>query len=570
MLNRSLVTEIVCTFGFLILTLIAPATDANEPAERFDAFVDRYLDYRWQTNPESATRSGVHRYDASLAAMSREDFLRQERRLGEFLQALDEFDVQALSLDQQVDLQLIRADIRVRRENIEQIRDWQRKPTMYIPFSGLNDLMNGDFGSAQDRSIALLARLQQVPRVLGEGQQNLEEPPRLFTETAIRTARQMIPFYENSIPEFAERTGYRVADFKLAAKAANDALLEYLDYLENELLPRSNGAIAIGSDSYDFLLRELHLLDDDSTSLLKKGEQYFREIEQQLDETARSIDKGKSWQEITEDIRANHPSAAGLLQAYCDEIQRSRSHVIEKALVTVPANEEVRCLDTPPSQRAFSPFGTFRQPPPFSNSKVGYLILHPIDPDLSAEATERMLRAHDFTWISVIAPHEAYPGHHLQALKAQENPRAFRKVYSAPIFTEGWGLYTEELMYETGFFRDEELTRLTQLRLRLWRAARIILDVNLHTGQMTYDEARQFLVDKVGFEETSTAGEVNIYVFRPSYAIAYVVGFDQIMKLREEYKQRQGSAFDLREFHDRLLTQGSMPVPLARKLLFRD
>ena len=112
-------------------------------------------------------------------------------------------------------------------------------------------------------------------------------------------------------------------------------------------------------------------------------------------DTAQSIDKDKSWQEITEDIRANHPSADGLLQAYCDEIQRSRSHVIAKGLVTVPANEEVRCLDTPPSQRAFSPFGTFRQPPPFSDSKVGYLILHPIDPELSAERTEKMLRAHD-------------------------------------------------------------------------------------------------------------------------------------------------------------------------------
>jgi uncharacterized protein (DUF885 family) len=181
-----------------------------------------------------------------------------------------------------------------------------------------------------------------------------------------------------------------------------------------------------------------------------------------------------------------------------------------------------------------------------------------------------MLRAHDFTWISVIAPHESYPGHHLQALKAQENPRPFRKVYNSPVFSEGWGLYTEELMYETGFFKKPELTRLTQLRLRLWRAARIILDVKLHTGQITYEDARQFLVDKVGFEASSTAGEVNIYIFRPSYAIAYVVGFAQIMELREEYKQRRGRDFDLREFHDQLLTQGAMPIPLARKLLLHE
>ena len=125
-------------------------------------------------------------------------------------------------------------------------------------------------------------------------------------------------------------------------------------------------------------------------------------------------------------------------------------------------------------------------------------------------------------------------------------------------------------MYETGFFRNPELTRLTQLRLRLWRAARIILDSKLHTGEISYEEARQFLVDEVGFEPTSTAGEVNIYVFRPTYAIAYVIGFVQIMELRSEYRQQKGEDFDLREFHDRLLNQGAMPVPLARKLLLHE
>ncbi|MBT8080305.1 MAG: DUF885 domain-containing protein [Gammaproteobacteria bacterium] len=567
---RKEATCIACVAGLLALLFPGPETAASDRANDFDAFVERYLEYRWRTDPEAATRSGVHRYDSILARMSKEDFSARSATLGEFLDETFAFDSKALSHDQQIDLQLVRSDIRVRREDIDRIRDWQRKPTMYIPFGGLNDLVNGEFATEQERARALLARLQQVPRVLGEGRDNLERPPRLFTETAIRTARQMIPFYEHAIPNFAERSGYRVSEFRAAAQMAKAALLDYLEFLEDDLLPRSNGAIAIGKESYNYLLRELHMLDDDSDSLLKKGELYFREIEQLLDDTASEIDPDKSWQEITEDIRADHPSADGLLEAYCDEIQRSRSHVIEQGLVTVPPNEEVRCLDTPPSQRAFSPFGTFRQPPPFSDSKVGYLILHPIDPDLSTDATEKLLRAHDYTWISVIAPHEAYPGHHLQALKAQENPRVFRRVYSAPIFSEGWGLYTEELMYETGFFRDPQLTRLTQLRLRLWRAARIILDTKLHTGQMSYDEARQFLVDNVGFEESSTAGEVNIYVFRPSYAIAYVVGFGQIMKLRDDYRRRKGAAFNLREFHDRLLTLGSMPIPLARQLLLPE
>ena len=180
---------------------------------------------------------------------------------------------------------------------------------------------------------------------------------------------------------------------------------------------------------------------------------------------------------------------------------------------------------------------------------------------------EALLRAHDFTWIDVIAPHEAYPGHHLQALKAQENPRPMRQVYSTPVFTEGWGLYTEELMHGTGFYADPEATRLTQLRLRLWRAARVLLDAQLHTGEIDYDQARDFLAKNIGMEQGATAGEVGIYVSRPSYAIGYVVGYYEIMQLREDYRRAKGDAWDAREFHDRLLTLGSLPMPQVRRLL---
>lgn len=548
----------------------AAALHAGNDSRVFEEYIDRYLADFWETHPEHATSQGIHDYDSTLAPLSRQDFSNRSKTLFNFLQELEGFDPAELTQDQQVDFQLLRSDILIRQAKIEKVRYWERDPTVYIPFAGLNDLMVGEFGTPQERTQALLSRLRQVPRVLNEGKQNLKRPPRLFTETAIGTAQQLVVFYDQNLPEFAARSPAYEAQIKTAATSAKAALLDYIEFLKDDLLPRSDGSISMGKETYDFYLKELHMLDDDSDSLLKKGEQYFKDTERLLKDAALEIDPERSWQEITEDLRQYHPTSEGLLDAYCKEIQRTRQHIVEHDLVTVPANEEVRCLYTPPSQRAFSPFGVFRQPPPFSNSKIGYLILHPIDESLSIDDQEKMLRAHDFTWVAVISSHEAYPGHHLQALKAQENPRPFRRVYESPVFSEGWGLYSEELMYETGFFRKPRLTRLTQLRLRLWRAARVILDTKLHTGQITYDEARQFLIDEVGFEASSTAGEVNIYVFSPTYAISYMVGFDQIIKLRNEYKQRKGKQFKLREFHDRLLTLGAMPFPLVRKLMLGE
>ncbi len=544
----------------------AGGSRGTSAGEGFEALTAEYLDHYWRAHPEQATADGVHRYDGLLSPSSSSDFEAEAADLRGFLARLESTPESGLNADQRIDRLWIWADIDVRLARLEQERDWSRDPTKYIPFDGLNDLVKEDFAPASERAANLLQRLGQVPATLANARRNLRNPPRLFTETAIETARGMVPFYQETIRDFAKGVPPLESDLNQAADKAAAAVADYAAYLENELLPNSNGDLAIGRKLYDFYLKRLHLLDDDADSLLEKAHGYFDQAETELEAAARDMDPKKSWQELTEEIRNHHPTREGLLRAYCDEIQRSRAHVKSHDLATLQEGEEVRCIDTPPSQRAFSPFGDFRVPAPFSDKKIGYLVLHPVPAGLSREEEDRLLRAHDYSWIQVIAPHESYPGHHLQALKAQENPRLFRKVHQSPLFSEGWGLYCEELMYETGFFKDPLATRLTQLRLRLWRAARVILDISLHTGKMSYDEARKFLVEHVRFEEGSTAGEVNIYAFRPTYAISYIVGYHEILKLRDEYRLRKGDQFSLKEFHDRLLTRGSMPFRLVRQL----
>lgn len=530
-------------------------------------FTTKYLDDYWQAHPEKATRNGIHTHNNELVDLSATSQQERSLSLRRFLADLEGISSQGLDPEELVDKTLLRSHIRMQDIAINQHKQWKHDPSLYIPFSALNTLISKNFAPLEERGLQLFSRLKEIPRLLLQGRQNLINPPRIFTQTAIRTAKRVLPFYQNNIPDFAAK----IPDLEDSILASNQATIEalqnFLTYLEEELLPSSRGSIAIGRELYDFYLKEFHLLDDDADSLLAKGERYYKETELLLQQAALEIDPEKDWMEITEELRDHHPTREGLLDSYCKEIQRARDHVRKQNLVTIPPGEKVECIYTPPSQRAFSPFGTFSSPPPFSREKKGYLILHPIDPDLSDLQAETMLRAHDPTWISVIAPHESYPGHHLQAVKAQENPRLIRKVYRSPLFSEGWGLYCEELMYETGFFKQRKQTRLTQLRTRLWRAARVILDIKLHTGQITYAEAQQFLIDNIRFEPNSTAGEVNIYAFRPSYAISYIVGYNELMSLRQEYKRQKGEGFSLLEYHDRLLTQGSMPFKLVRQLI---
>lgn len=554
-----------------LLLLSAPAIAATPDDAPLDDLVARYLADLWERQPEQASAAGLEQYDGRLRTLSRAEIDAEAAALKAFLAEHAAIDPATLaSLDARVDHDLLGRHARIRLAEIERFPGWQREPGEYLPLSPLTALLTESDRPAAERATDLRKRLDGLPARYAAGRANLQRPPRLFTENALKAVASQRRLLDETIPAFALTVPEQADALQASAKRASTALGEFEAFLRDELLPRSDGSLAAGEEQYAFYLRELHGLDLTPAQLLALGQDYYARALAELQAQARSIDPDKDWQDITKELRANHPARDDLLGAYCRAIQRSREHVRSKGLVTVPPGEEVRCVLSDPSQRAFSPFGVFQQPAPFAESKIGYLILHPVPEGLDKDKEEALLRAHDYTWIDVIAPHEAYPGHHLQALKAQENPRPIRQVYSTPVFNEGWGLYTEELMHETGFYTEPEATRLTQLRLRLWRAARVLLDAQLHNGAISYDQARDFLAKNTGMEYGATAGEVGIYVSRPSYAIGYVVGYYEIMRLRDDYRRLKGDGYDAREFHDRLLTLGSLPMPQVRRLLGLD
>jgi uncharacterized protein (DUF885 family) len=159
--------------------------------------------------------------------------------------------------------------------------------------------------------------------------------------------------------------------------------------------------------------------------------------------------------------------------------------------------------------------------------------------------------------------HEAYPGHHLQLLTSQDLPSEVRRHIWTPVMVEGWALYAEELMEESGYYPTDQARLFRQLNL-LWRAIRIVLDVGLHTRGMTPAEAVDYMVDHLPIERTSAEAEVRRYCAWPTYQLCYAVGRRELLRLREDYRARDGSGYTHRKFHDDVMRYGGIPVTLAR------
>jgi len=316
------------------------------------------------------------------------------------------------------------------------------------------------------------------------------------------------------------------------------------------------------------VLKHRWFLDADADTILARGKQAFEETEALAQQVAQRIQPGaKHWTEVYEKLKDDHPAADGIKQAYQTKIDAAKAFVIERRIVTLPPGERVITIDTPPAMRRSSPFGTFQSVDPFGDGREGKLVLTPIEEWMTPAQRNDRLRSHHTAWIPIIAVHEAYPGHHVDGLIRQANPRLLRKVVNESIMSEGWGLFTEEMMYEQGFLQGDDV-RLTQLRNRLWRAARVIMDASLHTGKMTYDEAVTFLADKVRFDRYAAALDVDMYTVRPTYVLGYLIGMQEIEGIRRDYVAKYGEPTPPSEFYDRLLSVGSIPPALVRESLF--
>jgi uncharacterized protein (DUF885 family) len=537
----------------LLAACAPPADEGPSNGDGLESVIERYVERQ---------RSG--RGGGGADALSAEAFAAEIEADRLLLEDARRVGSEGLSLEQDIDRRLLIGLLESDIHLAEARRPWENDAAMYVPSGAIGRLLGPDAaGSPAERAESLIALLDGLPARLAHGRTNLGRPPRRFTEAAVFQTRSTLEQLTGGLT--ALDAGVE-ADLATSGADAVESLEAYLRFLEEELRPRSDGDWAAGKETYDYILQRRWHMDTDADAILERGRSAFEETEALAQEVAERIEPGAHWTDVYERLKDDHPPADGIKQGYQEPMDAAQVFVRENRIVTLPEGEHVITVDTPPAMRRSSPFGTFQSVDAFGEGLEGRLVLTPIEDWMTPEQRAERLRSHHRAWLPIIAVHEAYPGHHVHALKIRENPRVLRKVVREPIFSEGWGLFTEELMFELGFLQGDDV-RLTQLRNRLWRAARVILDVSLHTGRMSFDEAVDFMVERVRFERYAAELEVGMYTRRPTYVLGYLIGMQEIADIRDAWIEEYGEPAPPSEFYDRLLSVGSIPPALAREAL---
>lgn len=563
---------------FVAVALMIGRTSANENDDaKLAAFFDRYLDEDFRRHPCNATRSGDHRFDDRIDDLSPSaratDIATTRRVLAELPKTVE---YSKLSRAGQIDFEILRHSLAYALWQAENTKPFEDDPRTYSEY--INDSVYLLFTQStlpREQTIRNAAsRIGLIPKVVAAARESLKEPPKQFTETAIKQNKGAIAFYESGI--FA-LSGEAAAGSALAGpcRAAVSSLKEYQQFLEKELLPRSNGDWRLGKERF---YRKLELeLDAGLTAeeVLHEAETEAARVEREMVVIARQLfaklfpkralpaDDPTGRRALVQTVLAkladDHGSTDTLVADAKKTVDKICRFIAEKDILRLPDPDRCKVVEMPEFQRGQST-AYLNPAPPLDPKADSVYAVSPPPKEWDARTVDSYFREYNHSMLQILTIHEAYPGHYVQLEYSNRCPSKIRKLLASGAFVEGWAVYTEQMMLDQGYGDGDLSLRLHQLKFYLRAVLNALLDHKMHCSNMSDDEVIDLLVNH-GYQSEGEARGKLIRAKQSSCQLStYFVGRTAHYRLRQQIQHELGDAFDLGRYHEAVLDFGSLPV----------
>ena len=542
------------------ITLKSGEIMVKEVDKKFEELQNRIFDKIMERNPTWATALGIHEYDHVLPDISKDKHLKDIELIKGWRNELESIDISKLSKENKLSRKLGIHLFDLLLFQMKELRGWEKNPSLpSVVGGGLFPLIKRDFAPLEERLKSIHGRIEEIPKLVEQEETKLKDPVKLWIEMAIESTEQL-PMLMKLVLMIAHKIDLDEQELAKLSKSideADEAMKEYIELLE-EKKRESVQEFAIGHEKFEKLI-EKRELGYNSDEILDIGETLLKESKEKMKEYANQIDEDADVDEVVERIMSQTPdSFEDALELYRQGLKDAKEFVIENDLATIPENEEIDVTETPEYLRPIIPYAAYMPPAKFDDVMKGIYIVTPPN-------NEEALTNYSYWDVRNTTVHEGYPGHHLQNAAAMTNDDVFHLFSRAIETIEGWAHYCEEMMKDHGF-DDTPEARLIQTKDVVWRAARIVVDVNLSRGDMTFDEAVEFLVDHAGLKEKDALAEVKRYTQNPAYQLSYLLGKEMLKDLKKDVKSKMGGDYTEKFFHDTILYAGSVPMKYLREM----
>jgi uncharacterized protein (DUF885 family) len=525
---------------------------------------DEYYRWRNQNFPTASSDMGLHTWDDKLTDYSLSAVLARRLYVTDLLNKVRAMPAASWSKDDRIDWLLFRSQLEgvafFNRVNDPEATD----PQVYVNecSTGIFSLLKKEYDTPRVRALAATARLKQMPFVIEKAKSNLTKPVQLYARLAIDSARSIDGLFNDSMMSLAKDL---TPAEKNALVAARDAALKsihgFADWLEQRL-PGMVPFKPMGAENYNYLLKNVYLLPLDAGQVEMLGQTELARY--------RALESLLSDPSLADPNPARSKSIPTDQQDFLKKYESRQAEMIEflksRHLVTMPSYLgpfQIRQL--PEAFKPTSPGGFMNPPGVYDKDNTGFYFIPTYNP-----ASKNFYIRAAIEDPRPILGHEGIPGHFLQLSIANHIADEIRRQHSDGIIIEGWALYTEEMLMRTGLYPDNSVAQAQILRLSRYRAARIGVDVNLHTGKWTFEQAVKYFMEAGGLDREAAEGEAAGAASNPTQKITYITGKWQIMRLLGRYRDKKGSSFQLGQFHDDLLKNGSLPLSIVEWILLDD
>jgi len=580
--------KITLLIGLFIVALLSSSAAAGSDAdERFEKLADGFADAYPGLGPVGATQLGDHRFDDRLDEVSAAAREREAAFYRQYLNQLAAIDRSRLSRANQIDAELLRHHLDSRLWELTDLEEWAWNPLVYTNLAGgaIYGLMAREFAPLPQRLDSVAARLEQLPRLLEQARETLqpERVPQVHAETAVRQNRGVLSILDNMVrPAMGSVTAGQRETLEQAIDTATNTIEIHQAWLEQQLLPNAKGDFRIGAELFDRKLAYALHTPMTREQVRERAQREFHHVRDEMYAVAQKVyTEAYPYTDLPESPDDNYRQAvirAALEVAYRqlparDEIvdtarqqlDRATSFVREQGLVTVP-DDPVEIIVMPEFQRGVS-VAYCDSPGALDVGQKTFYAVAPMPKEWTDEQVRTFLREYNVFSLEDLTMHEAMPGHYLQLAHSNRYPSTLRAMLASGPFIEGWAVYAERLMVDAGYRDSDPLQRLIMLKWYLRAVTNSILDQAIHVDGMSRDEAMRLMVEGAFQEEREAALKWVRAQLTSSQLSTYFVGYQEHADLRAEFESRAGDDFDLKAYHDRLLSFGSPPVQFVRALL---
>jgi len=558
--------------------LNAPATPQDDAFQKIARdYIEQYL----QTNPEDATELGDHRFDSQLTDYSPDARAKGLATQKESRDKLNAIDGSQLTGPNNIDFRILKENIDYQIFRAEELKEADWNPLVYMQSlaNSLYLLVARDFAPAEKRIPNLRQRMEGIPRVIAQAKANLQHPPRVHTETAIEQTQGAINLVREGLSPVLDRAPQMKKELTPLQEKTAAALEDYKKWLQNDLLPRSDGDFRLGADKFRKKLRFALASDLSMEEIMKRAQADLQQTQTAIYETGLPLykkyfpnaddktlaDKHAVTAAVLDKLAEQHPDDATVVSYAQKILGEATDFVKQHNLVTIPS-VPLDVIAMPEFKRGVA-IAYCDSPGPLDKNGKTFFAVAPTPKDWSKERKESFFREYNNYMIRDLTVHEAMPGHYLQLAHANEfsAPTLVRAIFRSGTFIEGWAVYTEQLMAEQGYGGPE--VKMQQLKMRLRAIANAILDQSIHAGNMNEKEAMDLMMKQMFQQEGEAVAKWKRARLTSAQLSTYFVGATEHLDLRAAEEKKLGRDFDLKKYNDQVISYGSPPVKFVRELM---